>query len=199
MLLSKINFRLYVNGIIVVQKEHLCRKFQLPEAVDALILYGYVEDRTGIGFKTIGAARFEPFEIIMIDEMPDYVITYQSLKDCDAKLHVSLNEKQKAKLWKKAAIALACGLESEGLRKTRAIGFLDKYRIDGHPDILRLPYEHDPEDVVLVKLTEVDGAQICGVILEDPEFFCPLRKGDKVFLEIYRTRNGKLGLSILQR
>ncbi len=199
MLLSKINFRLYVNGIIVVQKEHLCRKLKLPESVDALILYGYVEDRAGIGFKAIGAARFEPFEIIMIDEMPDYVITYQSLKDCNAKLHVALNEKQKVKLWKKAATALACDLESEGLRKTRTIGFLDKYRIDGHPDILRLPYEYDPEDVVLVKLTEVDGAQICGVILEDPEFFCPLRKGDKVFLEIYRTRNGKLELSILQR
>ena len=190
MLLSRFNFRLYVNGISVVKKKRLCTKLQLPSDVDAVIVYGYVDDRAGICFKTVGCAIYDPFSIVWIEEMPDYTISYQSLRDCEAMMYYDVDSATNARLWRRAADAIAKAHETEGIRQTRTIGYLDRYRLDYHPDILLLPYAADPEDTVMIRLVEIDGTQIVGVVMADPEFFCSLREGDKVCIEANEEKEG---------
>ena len=183
MKVKQVNFRLLVDALVLIRSPRLYSRLQLPGNGDGLVCCGYVQYDSGILFKLLAAARYEPFELVEVDGIPAWSISWLSVREDDVNLYFTEDPEVETRLWRKAAKVLRQPPVYKDLDLIRQVGVLDRYRQVNHPDILHIPYDEDPSREVVIRVNEINGYQIRGRVVSDPDFYCELRAGDAVSIE----------------
>lgn len=156
-------FRAYEDSIVALRSPVLLRRYGGSLQDDYCIAYGFVDEECGSSFYVLGIAETEDFHFREA-ECP-VTVRYSVVKDDPVKFSFPCSRELRRKLYEKADAFMKRRNITGKCRSWRKYGWLDRYRLNEHPDMIAAPVQGHSCRAVM-KLYAEDENYFYGRIVE---------------------------------